>query len=345
MRHVIFAPSFLVGLFAPVLLVVALLILSASNANANEASEVNEASDFNNSWNLCAQATQTVESRNKLPHKILLSISLAESGRRDDLNKSVVAWPWTVTSGSREWYLDSKELAIEQTRTLLRTGIRNIDVGCMQINLRYHGKKFKNIYEIFDPLKNVSYAAEYLKKMRKNTPDWMTAVGNYHSTTPEFHNRYRLRVAEIWENQRGTNRSSTPYNVTNLGAVSGTVPIDHSRTNQLNNAFKNRVSITDSVGGEGGIGSVGGDTWKSTYMQAISTGESYLLQAQINRIRKSASETVRINTLLEEERNQTALKHKNDLNNWRTLYNITLNAPPSETHVETSTETPFIIPE
>ncbi|MBT4888392.1 MAG: lytic transglycosylase domain-containing protein [Rhodospirillales bacterium] len=309
------------------ILVIGFLALPSSVAKADKARE------FALSWDLCEAATHAVEREVNLPDKLLQAISIAESGRRDDLNKSVVAWPWTVTSGPKEWYLDSKDEAIALVNSMINSGIRNIDVGCMQINLHYHGKNFRDIEQVLDPLSNVSYAATFLKNLRKRTSDWITAAGNYHSTTPEHHNRYRERIAKIWENElnRKGNTANTyavqsyyesGYRVAHLDLP----PIDTLRTKKLNDALRNRLSqsLTENVGGAGGIGSVGGDSWKSTYMQAVSTGESYLLQAQINRIRKAADEQNRINNLIANEAPLTAKKRTNDLDEWRNLYGITL---------------------
>ena len=51
-------------------------------------------------------------------------------------------------------------------RKLQRRGVRNIDVGCMQVNLRYHPKAFKSLGQAFDPRANAAYAAGFLRKLR-----------------------------------------------------------------------------------------------------------------------------------------------------------------------------------
>ena len=323
------------GLILWVFLAIGLLAMPVNTVRADEDDKSKE---FTLSWDLCQAATHSIERKERLPDKILKAISIAESGRRDDLNKSIVAWTWTVTSGSKEWYLDSKAEAVAHARSLIRSGIRNIDVGCMQINLHYHGKNFNDLEHVFDPLTNVSYAAVFLKKLYKGTSGgksgWMTAVGNYHSRTPEFHNRYRVRVAEIWKNQR-SQKSDTAHDYAvnsyfNFGYEAGSSnypPIDTLRTARLNDAFRKRIStnLSDSTSGEGGIGSMGGDNWKSTYLQAVSTGESYLLQAQMNRIRSAAAEQQRIDTMVDQDGGLMPVKRKNDLNEWRKLYGLTLN--------------------
>ncbi len=42
-----------------------------------------------------------------------------------------------------------------------------VDLGCMQINHRYHGEKFPSVEAMFDPARNVDYAARFLKDLRE----------------------------------------------------------------------------------------------------------------------------------------------------------------------------------
>ena len=42
----------------------------------------------------------------------------------------------------------------------------NIDVGCMQINIKWHKNNFKKISDMFEVNPNVSYAASFLKQLK-----------------------------------------------------------------------------------------------------------------------------------------------------------------------------------
>ena len=55
---------------------------------------------------------------------------------------------------------------------------RNIDVGCMQINYKFHGHNFKNLNHILNPEENVKYAAEFLKKLFKRHKSWNEAISH-----------------------------------------------------------------------------------------------------------------------------------------------------------------------
>jgi hypothetical protein len=287
------------------------------------------------SWTLCGAATHATERQANLPDKVLQAIAIVESGRWNKRDKSAAAWPWTVTSGSQEWYMDTKQQAIAQVETLLRAGVRNIDVGCMQLNMRYHREHFNDLTQMFDPLSNVSYAATFLKRLRKSTPDWITAVGNYHSTTPKYHNRYRKRFIAIWNDERYWQESQANpdalksyYDSETRSSRRDRPAIDTVRTAQLNQAFRNRVAEITSArttrideptqrpenGTENG--------WRADYIQGVRSGKTYSLSAQINRIRNAAKEMQHIKDLLAAEKSQMAGRHRSDLDKWRKRYSI-----------------------
>ena len=150
-------------------------------------------------WYYAAQA----ERDHRLPRDLLRAIALTESGRWDTTaTKSHAPWPWTVTSGKRHWYLDTKQAAIAQVEKLLRAGVRNIDVGCMQINLHFHPAAFAGLQTAFDPARNADYAAGYLKRLRDETKSWRLAVARYHSATPERGATYRTKVYRFLRDER-----------------------------------------------------------------------------------------------------------------------------------------------
>jgi hypothetical protein len=152
---------------------------------------------------LCARETARVERAEGIPGHLLAAISLAESGRWDEAGRASVAWPWTVTAGGAGRFFDSKQAAVAEVKRLARTGVRNIDVGCMQVNLHYHGQAFDSIEDAFEPAINVAYAAQYLKALQRVAKDWRQAAGYYHSTTPERTEAYMQKVVRLWDERTG----------------------------------------------------------------------------------------------------------------------------------------------
>ena len=153
----------------------------------------------------CVTPIARQERLHGIPTQLLAAVSLAESGRWDKEKSASFAWPWTVTAEGKGQFFASKAEAIAQVQALKARGIRNIDVGCMQINLMYHPTAFPDLETAFEPDSNVAYAAKYLKGLFDDSKSWITAVGNYHSATPEHHFRYRAKITELWGKSRRQN--------------------------------------------------------------------------------------------------------------------------------------------
>lgn len=153
-------------------------------------------------WKICEAAAMRVEKSKGTPRALLHSISLAESGRFDATSKTTRAWPWTINAQGRSYYFQTKREAISKAEELLNAGVRSFDVGCMQINLRYHPEAFASLDDAFDPLTNVTYGAQFLTQLRQSKGSWPAAVGQYHSETTFLRNRYFARVIRIWEQER-----------------------------------------------------------------------------------------------------------------------------------------------
>jgi hypothetical protein len=87
---------------------------------------------------ICAAETARQEKQQAIPDRLLHAISLVESGRWDPNHRANLAWPWTVMAEGEGRFLPSKQAAIAEVQKLRARGVRNIDVGCMQINLLAH---------------------------------------------------------------------------------------------------------------------------------------------------------------------------------------------------------------
>jgi hypothetical protein len=143
---------------------------------------------------LCRFQTEHQGRLGGLPDNLLTAISLVESGRHDDLREEKTAWPWTVMAEGRGRYFPTKAAAVAEVRRLQARGLRNIDVGCMQVNLFYHGDAFPDLETAFDPAANVAYAVRFLQDLRRETGSWTQAMTRYHSATPEYAHRYRSKL-------------------------------------------------------------------------------------------------------------------------------------------------------
>ncbi|MFM2130083.1 MAG: hypothetical protein RL477_1629 [Pseudomonadota bacterium] len=151
---------------------------------------------------LCAEPIARAEREHRIPNQLLAAVAVAESGRWLGNDRAVFAWPWTVTSGPKTWYFADRDEAVAHVRKLRAGGVRNIDVGCMQVNLAYHGRAFATLEQAFDPEANVDYAANFLARLNAAKRSWMLAVGHYHSSTPALQDKYRRKIVRTWAEER-----------------------------------------------------------------------------------------------------------------------------------------------
>jgi hypothetical protein len=151
---------------------------------------------------LCLSAAKRAERLTDMPEGVVTAIMLAETGRWSKERKRSYPWPWTVTSGTDAWFAGSRAEAVAVVRRLQAEGRRNIDVGCMQINLHWHPDAFGTIEEALDPVRNIAYGAAFLKELFEERGSWSRAVAAYHSRDPERGGAYLARVEKLQEQQR-----------------------------------------------------------------------------------------------------------------------------------------------
>jgi tetratricopeptide (TPR) repeat protein len=165
----------------------------------------------------CGIETARQEQRAAIPDHLLHAISLVESGRWDVDHRVPFAWPWTVTSEGAGRFLPDKRAAIDWVRQLEAKGVSNIDVGCMQVNLRAHPAAFRDLEQAFDPSANVAYAASFLVRLHDSTGSWPKAAAYYHSQTLPLAVAYATKVVKQWNaaRQRGDDRLQVTDPVSN----------------------------------------------------------------------------------------------------------------------------------
>ena len=179
---------------------------------------------------VCLDTAARVNAQEGLPPHMLGSIAITESGRMDPDTKAKVAWPWTVTSGGAGQYFPTKAAAIAEVRRLQKAGVENIDVGCMQINLKYHPKAFDSIAAGFDPETNVRYAARFLKDMRQGFGSWSDAVRHYHSADDTRSLAYAKRVAKNYYDLIGAKPGAVADAPRQVAAATPARPKSHHAT-------------------------------------------------------------------------------------------------------------------
>ena len=76
----------------------------------------------------------------------------------------------------------------------------NIDIGIMQVNLRWHGHRVADPLTLLEPDSNIRVAAAILREAIDSVPtDLELGVGRYHSSDPSRARAYGRRVLGIYQ--------------------------------------------------------------------------------------------------------------------------------------------------
>jgi hypothetical protein len=153
---------------------------------------------------LCDKAAANASEANRVPIDILLAISRVETGR--NAAGVLTPWPWTINADGTATYYDSEAEAVAAASSHLTDGTGTFDIGCFQLNIRYHGQAFSTFEEMFDPEKNADYAARFLVSLYQETGTWADAVAAYHSRTPDLAQSYLNRVKAVLETPGATDQ-------------------------------------------------------------------------------------------------------------------------------------------
>lgn len=150
-----------------------------------------------NPMSVCQNAARQAEKKFSIPAGLLQAITLVETGRYQ--KGATTAWPWTVNVSGKGHYFQNRTEAEQFVSRKKRLGVSSIDIGCFQINTKWHGQAFETPLNMFDPAAGASYAAAFLSKLHKEHGDWNTAVKSYHSRTAHKGAAYGLKIAAALE--------------------------------------------------------------------------------------------------------------------------------------------------
>ncbi len=168
---------------------VLVLLLAAQPLRAEESADEDAISS------ICDAVSAAAARAQNMPSDALYAITLSETGRTR--GGGFRPWPWTVNMEGRGFWFDTREEAYAYVMERYNAGARSFDVGCFQLNYKWHGMNFESIEAMFDPMTNATYAAQLLSGLHDEFGDWTKAAGAYHSRTETYASRYRTRYARI----------------------------------------------------------------------------------------------------------------------------------------------------
>lgn len=179
----------------------------------------------------CLSAAADAERRWGLPANLLLAIGQVESGRHDGATGQVQPWPWSANVGGTGYVFDTAGEAGAVVDFLRGRGVASIDVGCFQVNLRYHPAAFASVAQGFDPDANADYAGRFLRSLFERSGSWAAAIGAYHSEDRALGGDYRSKVLRAWHGLVGVQPSpATDSHVIRITAPVIAIPIYSAAT-------------------------------------------------------------------------------------------------------------------
>ncbi len=124
---------------------------------------------------MCEREMTRAAALNGVPLNVLYSVGLTETGRKGELS------PYDMNVDGRDVHSATLAEAMARFARAKARGAKLIDIGCMQINHHWHGADFASLSEMFDPQRNVDYAAKFLKTLRAEEGSWTLAVARYNA--------------------------------------------------------------------------------------------------------------------------------------------------------------------
>ena len=123
----------------------------------------------------CERSMADAARRYDVPIAVFYAVGLQETGGKNGLQ------PYALNIDGRAGVQPTLDAGLAAFEAARRNGARLIDVGCMQINYRWHGDQFGSVRDMFDPARNVDYAAKFLRGLRAREGTWTLAVARYNA--------------------------------------------------------------------------------------------------------------------------------------------------------------------
>ena len=134
---------------------------------------------------VCRQIIPTIAKEVGVPVRLLTAMARVESGHQC----------FAVNNAGQSLTFKTMQEAKDYAQEQIQQGNENIDLGCLQINWRYHQQHFANPTQLLLPQNNIRYAAMFLKQLYHTLGSWSKAVAAYHSRTLEKGQGYMIKVA------------------------------------------------------------------------------------------------------------------------------------------------------
>ncbi len=142
------------------------------------------------------------EIKNVSPY-LLYAIAIKETmmQKKDSEKGLITPHLWAMNSPTLPGkYYDNQLELIHNIKKLTAKNIKNIDIGVMQINVKWHAYRVNSIYELTDPRTNIKVGADILNDALRSTNDVIKGVGRYHNPKNKIALKYGSHVLNIYIN-------------------------------------------------------------------------------------------------------------------------------------------------
>ncbi len=132
---------------------------------------------------------------------LLYAVGLVESRTIIGNDRAITApHPWTLNSPEGGEYFHTREAAATRLKILLEK-YRSVDIGYLQINLKWNGHRVGSPFDLLDPRTNLRTGAMVLAEAMRSAPnDLELGIGRYHQwgeANARDYGRKVLRVLRV----------------------------------------------------------------------------------------------------------------------------------------------------
>lgn len=143
-----------------------------------------------NSLPSCEKHVAAAARKHSVPLAVLYAVGLTETGRNGTLH------PHALNLEGKPYFASSAQDAVIAFKSARDQGLRLIDVGCMQINHHFHGEHFNSLEDMLDPRQNVTYAAQFLSRLKTQEGSWTRAIARYHAGAAN-HTAHKVYICRV----------------------------------------------------------------------------------------------------------------------------------------------------
>lgn len=130
---------------------------------------------------------------------LLYAIAVTESNRAHGQGMAGPD-PLAIRACGQAHYPKTRELAEQKLKEIMSSGCTNVDVGLMQVNLRWNGSRVDSPFLLFDAQINANTGSKILYEAMQSSPhDIRTAIARYHNwSMPEVGGAYADTVLSLY---------------------------------------------------------------------------------------------------------------------------------------------------